>query len=140
MLFPMKAYPSLAASPETGKHGRTFSGTKALIEGTLYTPPCGVCLGCRIDRAEDWAIRASHEATMCRLDGTGSAFLTLTFDNDHLPSDNSIRVETFQKFVRDLRYAVKADTGKHVVVRYLGCGEYGGRHGTRALSRPDLRL
>lgn len=123
--FPMKAYPSLAVNPETGKHGRTFSGTKSLIEGALYTLPCGVCFGCRVDRAEGWAVRATHEAKMCNEAGSGSAFLTLTFDNEHLPPDNSVSVDTFQRFMKRLRYEV----GKSISLRYLGCGEYGSRLG-----------
>lgn len=121
----MKAYPSLAVNPETGKHGRTFSGTKSLIEGSLYSLPCGVCLGCRIDRAEGWAIRCSHEARMCKEAGTGSAFLTLTYNDEHLPADNSVSVDVFQRFMKRLRYELTSS----VKVRYLGCGEYGSQLG-----------
>lgn len=119
---PMKAYPG-ATLNEGGKRPRTFSGTKSLIEGMLYTLPCGNCWGCRIDRAEGWAIRCTHEAQM-----TGRnecAFLTLTFTDEHLPPDNSVSVDVSQKFIRDLRYRV----GKGVNIRYLGCAEYGERKG-----------
>lgn len=122
---PIKAYPSAAVNPDTGKHGRTFSGTKSLIEGSLYTLPCNVCIGCRIDRAEGWAIRAAHEARICQIDGTGSAFLTLTYDNENLPKDNSVHVDVFQRFMKRLRF----ELGSSVPVRYLGCGEYGSKLG-----------
>lgn len=119
---PMKAYPGRELNPETGKRPRTFSGTKSLIEGMLYTLPCGNCYGCRIDRAEGWAIRGAHEARIAN-EGPGCAFLTLTYANEHLPVDNSLSMEVSQKFIRDLRYRV----GDGFTIRYLGCGEYGER-------------
>lgn len=119
---PLRAYPGQHLNRETGKRPMTFSGQKSLIEGTLYTVPCGVCIGCRIDRAEGWAIRALHEAKMHGLE-PGSAFLTLTFDPDHLPVDNSVRLDVMQKFMKRLRKAVG------VRVRFLLCGEYGDRRG-----------
>ena len=121
---PLKAYPGREFDRSTGKRPLTFSGQKSLIEGTLYSVPCGVCIGCRIDRAESWAIRGFHEARCHGLE-PGSAFLTLTFDTEHLPVDNSVRLEAMQKFMRDLRYRV----GKAFPLRYLLCGEYGSRRG-----------
>jgi hypothetical protein len=121
---PMKAYPGREINAATRKRPRTFSGTKSLVEGMLYTLPCGNCLGCRIDRAEGWAIRCAHEAQMVNA-GAGSAFLTLTYRDECLPVDNSISLEVSQKFIRDLRYRV----GDGVTIRYLGCGEYGERKG-----------
>lgn len=121
---PLRAYPGRELNGETGKRPMTFSGQKSLIEGTLYTVPCGVCIGCRIDRAEGWAIRGFHEARMHGLE-PGSAFLTLTFEPDQLPVDNSVRLEVMQKFMRDLRYRVGNDNP----LRYLLCGEYGERRG-----------
>jgi len=117
---PMKAYPAKELNPETGKRPRTFSGTKSLIEGQLYTLPCGNCWGCRIDRAEGWAIRCTHHAQMAKSSG-GSAFVTLTYSDEHLPFDNSLQLEVSQKFIRDLRYRV----GRNMKLSYLGCGEYG---------------
>lgn len=117
---PIKAYPSKERNPATGKRPMVFSGKDALIEGHLQTLPCGGCIGCRIDRAEAWAIRAHHEARMHQFEfGTGSAFLTLTFDREHLPASNSVSLAKMQEFLKALRYRVK------VPIRYLLCGEYG---------------
>lgn len=121
---PLKCYPSAERNPETGKHGRTFSGTKSLIEGTLYTLPCGNCRGCRIETAEGWAIRSTHEARVFQFNA-GSSFLTLTYSDEHWPADNSVRTEVMQKFMRDLRYRLGSDNP----VRYLLCGEYGDLRG-----------
>lgn len=123
---PLKAYPGAKLNPETGKRPMTFSGQKSLIEGTLYTVPCGVCIGCRIDRAEAWAIRATHEAKMAKYDwpgSPGSSFLTLTYRPDAVPADYSVRKDVMQRFMKRLRFKIG------VPVRYLLCGEYGERKG-----------
>lgn len=47
-----------------------------------------------------------------------TCFITLTYDDLHVPSDGSLRYSDFQKFIRSLR--------KHVrPVRFYMCGEYG---------------
>lgn len=47
-----------------------------------------------------------------------SSFLTLTYDDEHLPEDGSLRVEDWQLFAKRLR----KQKGKF---RFLQCGEYG---------------
>lgn len=49
-----------------------------------------------------------------------NSFLTLTYDDEHLPSDGGLRYQDFQLFMRYLRRKV----GK---VRFYMCGEYGER-------------
>ena len=126
--FPLRASPKAEKNPATGKRGFTFSTKHALIEGDLRTLPCGGCIGCRIDRAEGWAIRSTHEAKMQAHHtpgAPGSAFLTLTYDNEHLPVDNSVRKEVVQDFMKALRYRV----GKANPIRYLAAAEYGDLRG-----------
>lgn len=53
-----------------------------------YTIPCGQCIGCRLDYSRQWANRLMmeleyHDAGLCW-------FLTLTYDNDHVPITNSV--------------------------------------------------
>lgn len=80
---------------------------------TIYVP-CGKCEGCRADQAKMWAIRCYHEASLYNK----NCFLTLTYDDDHLPPDGKIHKEHLQKFFRALR-----DRGHKI--RYFACGEYG---------------
>jgi len=49
-----------------------------------------------------------------------NCFITLTYNNEHLPHDESLNVEHFQKFMKKLRghYAPQK-------IRYLHSGEYG---------------
>ncbi len=77
--------------------------------------PCGQCVGCRLERSRQWAIRCSHEASLYE----DNAFITLTYSDAHLPSDGSLNLVHFQKFIKRLRkqYGPK--------IRYYHCGEYG---------------
>ena len=77
--------------------------------------PCGQCSGCRLERSRQWAVRIMHEAQM----HDSSLFLTLTYDDDHVPSDGSLRKKDLQKFWKRLRKKVP---GK---IRYYAVGEYG---------------
>lgn len=112
--YPVKAFRSRERS-ETGGFTVTFNATKALIEGSSFAVPCGRCIGCRLDRAQDWAVRCMHEAQM----HPENCFLTLTYDNKNLPDDYSIDVRTHQLFLKRLRESVPNK------IRFFACGEYG---------------
>ena len=87
--------------------------------------PCGHCIGCRIDKARDWAVRifCESETTPER-----SWFLTLTYDDFHM-SDISLDKKDFQKFIKDLRNYLYYKNGSSI--RYFGCGEYGDKSGRK---------
>lgn len=78
---------------------------------------CGKCLGCRQDRAREWAIRIVHEAQMHEC----AWFVTLTYDNEHLPPFASLRLDDVTKdFVKKLR---NDNRGREI--SYFVHGEYG---------------
>lgn len=81
--------------------------------------PCGQCIGCRLERSRQWAMRCMHEASLY----DSNVFLTLTYDDYHLPSDLSLKVDDFQRFMKRLR---KARDGQRI--RFFHCGEYGAIH------------
>lgn len=81
----------------------------------LYLP-CGKCIGCRIDRTQEWATRLTHEAIM----HTRNAFITLTYDDQHLPHNMSLSVKTLQNFIKALRQKILPQK-----IRFYACGEYG---------------
>lgn len=78
--------------------------------------PCGQCIGCRLRRASDWTLRVVHEKQLHR----ASCFLTLTYDDDHLPPHASLRYSDVQLFLKRLRRHAR------VPIRFYLCGEYGG--------------
>lgn len=80
---------------------------------------CGQCVGCRKDRAAEWAARIVHESRMHPVNTCW--FATLTYDDNHVPADNSLRYRDFQLFFKRLR---KARSQK---IRFYMAGEYGER-------------
>lgn len=77
---------------------------------------CGRCIGCRADQAREWAIRIQHESRMHLF----NYFVTLTYDEEHLPKSGHLQPKDLQEFFKAVRrlYPVKT-------VSYFGCGEYG---------------
>jgi len=76
--------------------------------------PCGQCIGCRWERSRQWALRCVHESQLHRK----NAFITLTYDQEHLPEDLGLDVRDWQKFAKRLRKR----KGRF---RFFHCGEYG---------------
>lgn len=84
--------------------------------GDPITIACGQCRGCKLERSRAWAVRCMHEAEMHE----ESCMVTLTYDDEHLPSDKSVRLSEIQGFMKRLR---KAAGEKRI--RFFACGEYG---------------
>lgn len=81
--------------------------------------PCGKCSGCRLEHSRQWALRCMHEKRMHQ----HSAFLTLTYDNKHLPAGNTLIKRDLQLFMKRLRKdGSLVGSGS---VRFFACGEYG---------------
>lgn len=124
-----------------------LSGKQLKYEDLMYNPkimliPCGQCIGCRIRQREDWTTRIELEARNYSKEEVW--FITLTYDDDHVPGmivktgeimrkvqytwkpgekrPDSVQIllyEDIQKFLKRLR---KAYRGK---LRYFVAGEYG---------------
>lgn len=78
--------------------------------------PCGQCIGCRLERSRQWALRCVHEASLHE----NNCFLTLTYDDDHFPAGGSLQLPDIQNFFKRLR-----DRISPVRLRFFQCGEYG---------------
>lgn len=111
---PVRAYKSRSRN-ENGKYTITFNATKALIEGSSFLLPCGGCIGCKIDRSRDWAMRCAHESQM----HSENMFITLTYNDEHLPPDNGIHVRIWQLFMKQFRKSIAP-----IKVRFFASGEY----------------
>lgn len=80
--------------------------------------PCGKCVLCRKEQARQWATRISNEAQTYEK----NCFVTLTYDEQHIPADGGLRKRDLQLFWKRLRDKV----GK---LRYYSVGEYGDKTG-----------
>lgn len=85
-------------------------------KGERIDIPCGQCLACRLERARQWAVRCTHEASLYE----ENSFITLTYDDKNLPKNGSLEICHFQKFMKRLR---RQNEGKKI--RYFHAGEYG---------------
>lgn len=76
--------------------------------------PCGQCILCRLEHARQWAVRITHEAQTHEQ----SSFITLTYDDEHLPQYSSLHYADLRNFWKRLRYYCGT-------LRYFAVGEYG---------------
>lgn len=88
----------------------------ALRSPDTVTVPCGHCLGCRTDQARSWAIRIMHEAQVRE----HAWFLTLTYSDEKLPENGSLRPDDLSAFIKRLRTKFPPRS-----LSFYGCGEYG---------------
>lgn len=115
---PLMGYRSKSVNPDTKKRNIVFNRNQGLVDQKVQVP-CGQCIGCRLERSRQWAIRCLKEAKMYE----ANCFITLTYDDEHLPENGSLVLEDFQKFMKRLRK--KFGEG----IRFFHCGEYGDRYG-----------
>lgn len=113
----------------------SFYSTQAKRSVKKYTEiPCGQCIACRLQYSRDWAFRILLDMQKY---GKGY-FITLTYDDDHLPSHvvpefvdsqgeihnnvtlHSLVKKDLQDFMKSLRYYLGTDH-----IRFYACGEYG---------------
>lgn len=79
---------------------------------------CGSCIGCRAETAKNWGMRCMHEKQM----HTASCFITLTYNDEHLPENSQLVYRDWQLFAYKLR-------NYHPFRFYMG-GEYGSANNT----------
>ncbi len=107
----MACYKPISAYRLRGERGVSFKHTEDSHEIQL---PCGQCIGCRLERSRQWAVRMVNEAQM----HDENSFLTLTYKV--VPDDLSVHVEHFQDFMKKLRSRLSPKR-----IRFFHCGEYG---------------
>lgn len=124
---PLDAWPP---APGSGSKLFSFSAVKSYAGAKSVKLPCGRCIGCRLDRARTWGIRMMHEAQLQdEIGPLRNHFWTLTFADEHLPRDRSIRKRDVQLVMSRLMKRVGHP------IRYFACGEYGEKFG-----RPHYHL
>lgn len=80
--------------------------------------PCGKCAFCVKKSIDHWCTRIEHE-----METSSSAFfITLTYDDEHLPKNLSVSKRDLQLFIKRLRK-------RNPAIRYFAVGEYGSERG-----------
>lgn len=118
------------------RNARYFSGQ------TQINIPCRDCIGCRQAGAREWSIRCFHEAqchTVAWRDADtrittkipNSCVLTMTYNQEHLPSDGLLDHSEFQRFMKRLRNKLVSDhklikLKNAPPIKFFMAGEYGG--------------
>lgn len=110
----MKGYHSVERGP-SGKPLITFNPLRAIKSDTWLQIPCNNCMGCRLERARQWAVRMRHESKLY----DHNCFITLTYDNENVPEDFSLKLHHWQLFMKRLRKSLPQK------IRFFACGEYG---------------
>ena len=113
---PLSAWQSKSPRTDTGKSSIVFRPPHNKSSWDFVELPCGRCIGCRLERSRQWAIRCMHEAQMHK----ENSFITLTFEDKYLDKNLSLKKSDFQKFMKRLRKHYQPKK-----IRFLHAGEYG---------------
>lgn len=108
-----------------------FVTPKGELNAIKITAPCGKCLGCYIDTSAEWSMRAQLELR----NHSRACFITLTYDERHVPDDLLLKRKDVQDFLKRLRRHIEP-----IQIRYYGCGEYGSNPGELNRYRPHYHL
>lgn len=107
--------------------------------------PCKKCWACRLNYSAEWAVRIMHE---CSKTPDKNYFVTLTYDNEHVPTLDYIKYkdkdgnekinfnngcfryslvpDDAHRFINSLRKYLERHYD-HKGLKYYYCGEYGGQ-------------
>ena len=100
-----------------------FRSLKQRYGDFLISLPCGKCEECRKNYATEWATRCELEA---RKSKGKNWFITLTYDNKHMPKDGRLKKEDIQEFIDLLvNDGIKGHATKKKDFKYWIAGEYG---------------
>lgn len=100
---------------ESGKRGIVFDRKAGFVDQPVEVP-CGQCIGCRLERSRQWAMRCYHESKLYE----DNCFVTLTYNDESLPEGGTLVKKHFQDFMKRLRFSHPERK-----IRYFHCGEYG---------------
>jgi len=110
----MPCYKPVTVWQPTGGGPIVFKEPKARDGWRYFDIPCGKCIGCRIRKREEWAVRIYCESKV----SSPNWFVTWTYDDEHLPKDGGL-------CYRDIQLLHKRMRKKLGDFRFFIAGEYG---------------
>lgn len=116
--FPQIAYRSRAGRNPNGSWPVVFDVSKGYKDLEVILP-CGKCIGCKLEKSRQWAIRCVLESKT----HDENCFVTLTINEYHIEEMYSLDKKVVQDFIKRLRKEVDRKYNKKI--RYYVCGEYG---------------
>ena len=90
----------------------------------FYLVPCGHCSLCRNKKCLDWMTRCLCESASSEYP---PFFITLTYDNEHLPKAG-VQKRDLQLFFKRLRINLFREFGDTIPLRYFFRSEYGSKN------------
>nr|WAE43872.1 MAG: replication initiator protein [Microviridae sp.] len=124
-LYPLPAYYSSNLSPNGKFPLIVLPRTPSNLKQYSMRSSCGKCVSCRLRKSRDWAFRCMHEADMHER----NCFITLTYNDAHLPPYGTLLKRDVQLFMKRLRKRFGEG------IRYYYAGEYGPK-----LGRPHYHI
>lgn len=94
-----------------------------IVHGQQFN--CGHCHACRINYTSQWTIRCLYELSQWK----AASFITLTYDDMHLPKDYGLHPEDLRDFWKRLRFNIQNEYQEKKKIKYFACGEYGDSFG-----------
>lgn len=111
----MPCYHPLTAY-QTADNAVFFSERKRNNTVRTLQLPCGQCIGCRLERSRQWAIRCLNEKQLHK----HNAYVTLTYKDETIPENGTLRYRDYQLFMKRLVKHFRPHK-----IRFYMCGEYG---------------
>lgn len=112
--YPMRGWRSKTRTVN-GKRAIVFDRNNGFVDQEVQVS-CGKCIGCKLEYSRQWAMRCMHEARYHEW----NSFVTLTYDDAHLPINGTLVKKHPQDFFKRLRYHLGEQR-----IKYFLAGEYG---------------
>lgn len=117
-----KYHPAIITVPDKENERLEKLGWHARYKKQII--PCRRCIGCRLDYSRQWANRGYLESKKTN----HNYFITLTYNDENLPENNTLVKDHLGKFLKDIRNDFQ-NHHNHTGIKYLACGEYGTQNG-----------
>lgn len=115
--FPVTLYMSRTVNPLTGK--RSLVPMQDGFRDMPRKVACSRCIGCRLERSRQWAIRCVYEAQLHE----ANSFITLTYRDDQLIHGGNAYGTLYPRHLELFWKRLRKWYDKPI--RYFACGEYG---------------